>query len=56
MGRLQGEPLRARLCRWKQDEFVYEVTVLRRDGRVVFLYMNAQTGQNVGGLNDSDRR
>lgn len=54
-GRLQGEALRAKLCRWKPDEFVYEVSVLRRDGRVMHVYMNAQNGQSVGALNDSDR-
>ena len=48
MGRLQGDALRAKLCRWKPDEFVYEVAVLRRDGRVVHLYMNALNGQAVG--------
>ena len=54
-GRAQGDALRAKLCRWKQDQFVYEVFVLRRDGRIVRLYMNAQNGQAVGALED-DRR
>ena len=53
-GRLQGEALRARLCRWKSNEFIYEVYVLRRDGRVVHVYMNAENGQSVGALTDSD--
>lgn len=48
VGRLQGEALRAKLCRWKQDEFVYEIAVLRRDGRLVQIYMNARNGQTVG--------
>ena len=46
-GRAEGEALRTRLCRWKQDEFVYEVFVLRRDGRILRLYINAQNGQAV---------
>ena len=50
-GGLQGEALRAKLCRWRPDEFVYEVAVLLRDGRVVHVYMNAQSGQTVGVLN-----
>lgn len=54
-GRFQGEALRARLCRWKPDEFVYEVAVLRRDGRIVHIYMNAQNGQTFGAFNDPDR-
>ncbi len=49
-GRLQGEALRARLCRWRPDEFIYEITLLLRDGRVVHVYMNAQNGQIVGAL------
>ncbi len=55
-GRLQGEALRARLCRWKADEYIYEVSVLRRDGRVIHIYMNARNGQTVGALNDNERR
>lgn len=54
-GRLQGEALRAKLCRWKADEFVYEVYVLRHDGRIVHVYMNAANGQSVGALNDTDK-
>ena len=55
-GRQQGEALRARLCRWKPDEFVYEVSVLHRDGRVLHIYMNARSGQIVGALNDNERK
>ena len=54
-GRLQGEALRARLCRWKPDEFVYEVSVLRPSGRIAHVYMNARSGQSVGALDDNDR-
>lgn len=55
VGRQQGEALRAKLCKWKQDEFVYEIFVLRRDGRIVRVFMNAQSGQAVGALDDTDR-
>ena len=55
VGRQQGEALRAKLCKWKQDEWVYEISVLRRDGRIVRLYMNAQNGQSVGALDGNDR-
>ncbi len=51
-GRMQGEaPLRARLCRWN-DDYVYEISLLRRDGRVIHVYLNATSGQTVGALND----
>ena len=55
VGGQQGEALRAKLCKWKQDEWVYEISVLRRDGRIVRLYMNAQNGQSVGALDSNDR-
>ena len=46
-GRAEGEALRTRLCRWKQDELVYEVYVLRRDGRILHLYVDARSGKSV---------
>lgn len=55
-GRAEGEALRTRLCRWKQDELVYEVFVLRRDGRIVRLYMNAQNGQAVLATDPADHK
>ena len=48
-GRQQGDALSAKLCRWWFDEFVYEVNVLRHDGRILRLYMNAQNGEAVSG-------
>lgn len=55
-GRAEGEALRTRLCRWKQDELVYEVFVLRRDGRVVRLYINAQNGQAISAADMADHK
>lgn len=55
VGGQQGEALRAKLCRWKQDQWIYEISVLRRDGRIVRLYMNAQNGQSVGALDSNER-
>lgn len=54
-GHLQGDALRARLCRWKPDEFVYEISVLRRDGRIVHIYMNAQNGQDLRIVDEPER-
>lgn len=51
-GRAEGEALRTRLCRWTPDELVYEVLVLRHDGHVVHLYMNAQSGRTVSAPSD----
>ncbi len=48
VGRLQGEALSARLCRWAPDQYVYEIQILRDDGHVLRVYMNAQNGEAVG--------
>lgn len=50
-GRVQGEALRAKLCRWN-DDYVYEIALLRRDGRIVHVYLNATNGQSVGAFNE----
>jgi hypothetical protein len=43
---LKAEALRARLCEIG-DEFVYEITLLHRDGRVVHVVMSAATGKRL---------
>ena len=42
--RSQAEPLRSRLCRM-DERFVYEMTMLRRDGKVVRVFVDAQDGR-----------
>lgn len=42
----RAELLSTKLCRWNED-FVYEVTFLRRDGRVVRVFMNAKDGKVI---------
>lgn len=41
-----AEPLRSRLCRW-DDKYVYEMALLRRDGKVVRVYLDAVDGKPV---------
>ena len=43
---LKAEALRARLCQIG-DEFVYEITLLHRDGHVVHVVMSAVTGKRL---------
>jgi hypothetical protein len=43
-----AEPINARLCR-DHDELVYEISLLRRDGRVMRIYLDAATGQPHAG-------
>ncbi|WP_158810003.1 PepSY domain-containing protein [Beijerinckia sp. L45] len=50
-GRVQGEALRAKLCRWNED-YVYEIALLRRDGHIIHVYINATSGQSLGAFND----
>lgn len=40
----QGEPLAARLCR-KGEVFIYDITVMRRDGRIERVPINAADGE-----------
>jgi hypothetical protein len=43
----QAEALAGKLCRWN-DQDIYEITLLRRDGALVRVYLNAATGAVVG--------
>ena len=43
---VKGDPLGGKLCRWNED-FVYEISLLRRDGHVVHVFMNAANGQRM---------
>ncbi|VTZ28574.1 conserved hypothetical protein [Methylocella tundrae] len=49
--RLQAEALGAKLCRWS-DAFVYEISLLRRDGRIIRTYVDAKTGQIIETKNE----
>ena len=46
-GRLQAEVVGAKLCR-QHDEWIYEVSLLRRDGHIVHLRLNATSGLTIG--------
>ncbi|NDA48483.1 MAG: hypothetical protein EBY21_14660, partial [Alphaproteobacteria bacterium] len=42
--RMKGEPLTTRLCQ-RGDAFIYEITLLRPDGRIVKFHVDATTGR-----------
>jgi hypothetical protein len=42
--RLRADPLRTRLCR-SAGRLVYELSLIRKDGKVLKIYLNAQTGR-----------
>jgi uncharacterized membrane protein YkoI len=42
----RAEPLGTRLCRWN-DRFVYEMSLLRRDGKVLRVYVDAVSGDSL---------
>jgi hypothetical protein len=46
-----AEPIGARLCR-DQEALVYQIGLLRRDGRVMKIYVDAATGQPHPGHKD----
>jgi hypothetical protein len=46
----KAEALSAKLCHLG-DEFVYEIALLHRDGRLVHVVMNAATGKFIGARN-----
>jgi uncharacterized membrane protein YkoI len=43
---VHAELLSSKLCQWG-EEFVYEVTMLKRDGHVVRVFMNAKDGKII---------
>ena len=45
--RAQAEAIGAKLCRRSAD-LVYEINLLRRDGRVIRIFIDAKTGQTIG--------
>jgi uncharacterized membrane protein YkoI len=49
--RSQAEAIGVKLCRWG-EELVYEMSLLRRDGRVIHVFVNAKTGQVIGSKNE----
>ena len=48
---VRAEALRARLCRWNED-YVYEITLLRRDGKVMHVNVRAADGKVAGPRGD----
>jgi uncharacterized membrane protein YkoI len=45
--RYQGEALNAKLCRWSED-YAYVISLLKRDGHLIHVFMDAADGQVVG--------
>jgi len=50
---LKAEALKARLC-VVGDDFVYEITLLHRDGRLMHVVMNAITGKILSSRNSRE--
>lgn len=51
MAHVQAEPLRNRLCRWNND-LVYEITLLRLDGKLAHVFVAARNGLIVKSIDD----
>ncbi len=50
--KVQADALAGKLCRWT-EQYVYEITLLRRDGRVIHAFIDARTGEVVGSQNNN---
>lgn len=48
--RFQAEAIGVKLCR-RKDEFIYEISLLRRDGRVIHVFLNAVNGKILRAIN-----
>jgi uncharacterized membrane protein YkoI len=48
---MRAEAVGERLCRWN-EQYVYVITLLRRDGRVIRLFVDAASGKTVDSNND----
>ena len=46
----QSVAIAGKLCRWS-EQYVYEITLLRRDGRVIHAFIDARSGEIVGTRN-----
>lgn len=49
--KMEAEAIGARLCR-SSDDLVYEISLLRHDGRVLHISIDAKTGKIVGTKNE----
>jgi uncharacterized membrane protein YkoI len=45
-GEMHAEAIEGRLCRWN-NELIYEISLLRRDGHIVRVQFNAANGKAV---------
>ena len=48
--RFQAEAIGVKLCR-RKEEYIYVISLLRRDGRVIHVFLNALTGKIVRAIN-----
>jgi len=50
----QAEAIGVKLCRWR-EEYVYEISLLRHDGHVLHMFVNAADGRMIGTRNMPDK-
>ncbi len=49
--RLHAEAIGVKLCRWREN-LVYELSLLRHDGHVINVFVDATSGQPAGSKNE----
>lgn len=50
----RAEPLKTRLCLW-DEKYVYEMSLLRRDGRVLRVFVDASSGTKLAPRDKQER-
>lgn len=53
-GSMQADAIGVKLCCWSED-LIYEVSLLRREGQVIHVFVNAKTGAVVDRATNMDR-
>ena len=43
----KADPISGKLCQWN-EKLVYEISLLRKDGQVLRVFLDAATGQQMG--------
>jgi hypothetical protein len=49
--RLHAEAIGVKLCRWHEN-LIYELSLLHHDGRIIYVFVNAENGQPIGSKNE----
>ena len=49
--RLHADAIAVKLCSWHEN-LIYELSLLRHDGRIIYVFVNAENGQSIDSTNE----